>query len=116
MDLTRATVYVLLPLSVLFHLYGFSQQRVPTDPEPTVTAQVSLLTDVRSLLGRHTHLNVIRVGVDNFTADEFGKIDYSIYKARNIYRTVNLGIGRVEHYDILVADANGREDIGSEAK
>ena len=30
-------------VSVLFHLFGFSRQRVPADPEPTVTAQVSLV-------------------------------------------------------------------------
>lgn len=103
-------------VSVLFHLFGFSRQRVPADPEPAVTAQVSLLDEVSSLLGRHTHLNVIRVGIDNFTADEIERIDYAIYKARNIYRTESLGVGRVEHYNILAADANGRDDIGSEAE
>jgi hypothetical protein len=103
-------------VSILFNLYGFWLQRVPTDPDPTATAQVSLLTDVQSLLGKHTHLNVIRVGVDLFTTDEFGKIDYSIYRIRNIYRQVSLGIGRIEHYDILVADANGRDDLGSQSE
>jgi hypothetical protein len=102
--------------SVLFHLFGFFRSRVPTDPEPTVTAQVSLLDHVQSLLGRHVHLNVIRVGIDSFSADEIDRIDYAIYKARNIYRTVDLGVGRVEHYDILTADSNGRNDIGSEAE
>lgn len=103
-------------VSVLFHLYGFSRARVPTDPVQTVTARVSLLTDVTSLLGRHTHLNVIRVGVDNFTSNEIESIDYAIYKARNIYRTVNLGVGRVEHYDISAADSNGRNDIASDSE
>lgn len=103
-------------VSVLFHLFGFFRARVPTDPEPTVTAQVSVLDDVTSLLGRHMHLNVIRVGIDNFSADEIDRIDYAIYKARNIYRTVNLGVGRVEHWDITAADSNGRNDIGSESE
>lgn len=107
-------------VSLLFRLFGFFQQRVPTDPcSPTTTAQVSLLDHLNSLEGlgsSHVHLNIIRVGVDNFTDDEINRIDYAIYRTRNIYRTVNLGIGRVEHYDVVAADADGYDDIGSEAE
>lgn len=103
-------------VSVLGHLFGFFRQRVPTDPDPTVTAQVSLLDHVRSLQSEHIHLNVIRVGIDNFTADEIHKIDYAVYRCRNIYRQVNLGVGRVEHYDVTSADAGGKDDLGSESE
>jgi len=101
-------------VSVLFHMFGFIRSRVPSDPCTTDPAQVSLLSHINSLQGKHIHLNVIRVGIDNFTADEVDKIDYAIYKARNIYRTVSLGLGRVEHYDVTSADAGGRDDLGSE--
>jgi len=100
-------------VSILRDLFGFLRARVPTDPDPTVIAQVSLLNDLVSLKGKHIHLNIIRVGIDNFTAAEVDKIDYAIFKARNIYRTVSLGIGRVQHFDVTAADANGRDDIGS---
>lgn len=100
--------------SILFHLFGFLRAKVPTDPVSSVTAQVSLLDHARSLQGKHIHLNIIRVGIDNFTAAEVDKIDYAIYKARNIYRTVNLGVGRVEHYDVTSAAAGGKDDLGSE--
>ena len=103
-------------VSLLRDLFGFLRARVPTDPDPTVIAQVSLLNDLVSLKGKHIHLNIIRVGIDNFTAAEVDKIDYAIYKARNIYRTVNLGIGRVQHFDVTSADANGHDDIGSESE
>jgi hypothetical protein len=101
--------------SVLFHLFGFFRGRVPTDPVAT-TAQVSLLDHVKSLRGKHVHLNIIRVGIDNFTTAEVDRIDYAIFKARNIYRTVGLGIGRVEHWDVAAADAQGFDDLGSEGE
>jgi len=101
-------------VSVLFDLFGFFRSRVPADPCSTATAEVSLLNHVRSLQGRHIHVNIIRVGIDNFTDAEIDKIDYAIYKARNIYRTVNLGLGRVEHYDVPSSQSDGKDDLGSE--
>jgi hypothetical protein len=101
-------------VSILRDLFGFLRARVPTDPDPTVTAQVSLLNHLVSLEGSHIHLNIIRVGIDNFTSAEVDKIDYAIFKARNIFRTVSLGIGRVEHFDVTSAEANGHDDISSE--
>lgn len=104
---TSATV------SILGNLFGFIRQRVPADPCSSAAAQVSLLNQVKSLQGKHVHLNVIRVGIDNFTNAEVDKIEYAIYKARNIYNTRNLGIGRVEHYNVTSSEAGGKDDIGS---
>ena len=105
-------------VSILFHLFGFTRARVPPDPEPTATAQVSLLQLVRDLQGRHLHLNVIRVGFDTLSATDQAtgdeKLDYAIYRIRNIYRGVSLGVGRVEHFAITAAQSNGRDDLGSE--
>ncbi len=100
--------------SVLFHLFGFFRARVPEDACSSSPAQVSLLDQLNSLQGRHFHLNIIRVGIDDFTATEIDRLDYAIYSTRNIYRTVNLGLGRVEHYNITTADADGHDDIGSD--
>lgn len=100
-------------VSVLFNLFGFFRARVPADPCSSSTAQVSLLNHLKSLEGKHIHLNVIRVGIDNFTPAEIDKIDYAIYKTRSIYRTVNLGVGRVEHYDVTSSDADDKDDLGS---
>lgn len=111
-----------VPVSILWGLFGFFRARVPKDPEANVTARVSLLDLVKSLQGRHIHLNIIRVGIDKFTDDpnadhdEIDKIDYAIYKLRNIFKQVDLGVGRVQHWDVPTADANGREDIGDEAE
>ncbi|MEG3878702.1 zinc-dependent metalloprotease family protein [Microcoleus sp. herbarium7] len=105
-------------ISVLGHFFGFLRRRVPTDPEPSATAAVSLLQQVREVQGQHIHLNVIRVGFDLIAdADQdeaVERLDYAIYKTRNIYRQVNLGVGRVEHYFITSAEADNNDDLGDE--
>ena len=100
-------------LSVLRDVLGYTEGRVPADPSGA-TATESLLAFINDVKGKHLHINVIDVGVDNFSSNERYKIDYSIYRTRRIFRTVNLGLGRMERYFILAADANGRDDIGSE--
>jgi hypothetical protein len=103
--------------SVLVDLFGFARGQVPTDPDPGVAAEVSVLQKVRGVQGQHIHLNVIRVGFDLIAAadaDEAAeKLDYAIYRIGNIYRQVDLGVGRVEHFEITSADANGFDDLGS---
>jgi hypothetical protein len=102
--------------SVCFHLFGFARQRVPTDPTDA-TAFVSLLQQAADRNNRRIHLNIIRVGFDGVpTADRDARedmVDYGIYKTRNIYRSVSLALGRVEHYTITSAQSNGRDDLGS---
>ena len=104
--------------SVLGDLFGFFLRRVPTDPDTTVTASVSLMSRLQGLDGRHLHINVINVGFDGLSAADqqtaLERVDYGIYRTSNIYRPVNLGIGRVQHWVISVADAGGRDDLGSE--
>lgn len=105
-------------VSLLARGFGFIRGRVPPDPDTSVRAEVSVLEWMRGLKGRHIHLNVIRMGFDTlFAADQataLERIDYAIYRTRNIYRQVALGVGRVLHWFVNAADANGRDDIGSE--
>jgi hypothetical protein len=105
-------------LSMLGHMFGFVRGRVPTDPDPSVTAEVSILDWIRGVQDDHINLDIVQVGFDAMSsgarADGLHKIDYSVYRIRNIYRTVNLGVGRVEHYTLSSADADGMDDIGSE--
>lgn len=105
-------------VSILRRMFGFTRARVPPDPDTSVRAEVSVLRLVRDLQGEHIHVNVIRVGFDALSAADrataFEKLDYAIYRIRNIYRPVRLGVGRIEHFLIDTADANGRDDLGSE--
>lgn len=105
-------------ISILGHMFGFIRRRVPTDPDSSVTAEVSMLDYVQRVANDYTNLNVIRVGFDALStqaeADGLHKIDYCIYRIRNIYRPVGVSVGRVLHYVLSAADANGGDDIGSE--
>ena len=104
-------------VSILGDLFGFVRRRVPPDPTGVVS-EVSLLAQMQAMKGRHVHLNVIRVGFDALPAADqpgaFERLDYAIHRTRRIYRQVPLGVGRVLHWRIDQADANGRDDIGSE--
>jgi hypothetical protein len=108
-----------IPVSVLFNLFGFMRVKVPSDPCSSTKAHVSLLDLVESLKGKHVHLNIIRLGIPNLNPDgtanpDVDKIDFAIYQARTIFRTIDLGIGRVQHRAIAAADANGYDDLASE--
>jgi hypothetical protein len=106
-------------VSILGDFFGFSRRAVPPDPT-TPTTQVSLLTLVRGAKQKHIHLNVIKVGFDVLPdgADgldaAFQTIDFAILRMRSIYAAVNLGVGRVLHFSIASAAANGHDDIASE--
>jgi hypothetical protein len=92
--------------SVVRDMFGFLRGVVPPDPV-TGRVSVSLRTQLDQLGGRHIHLNVIATGADNFTDADNIEVDYAIFKLRNVYRQVGLGVGRVQHWAISVADANG---------
>jgi len=105
--------------SILFRLFGYIRSRVPPDPAG-VTASVSIRQLANDLEDDHIHINVIRVGFDvlSDTAldDALIELDYSIYRIRNIYRPQGVGVGRVLHWFIDSADADGMDDIGGTAE
>lgn len=104
--------------SVLRDYFGFIRARVPPDPDTTVVAEVSMLRQAQALQGKHFHLNLIQVGFDLLAdLDEaLEMIDYCVYRTRNIYRARNLGLGRVLHWGISSADADGYDSIGSQGE
>jgi hypothetical protein len=77
---------------------------------------LSLLTQIRRLQGKHVHMNLIRVGIESFTAADEAEIDGAVQFTRDTYATVNLGVGRVTRWFITTDDANGRDNIGSDGE
>jgi hypothetical protein len=63
---------------------------------------------------------MITVGFDGLSLSDqqtaFEKVDYTVYRIRNIFARASLGVGRVEHYGINAADSRGRDDLGSESE
>lgn len=94
------------PFSILGDFFGFARRRLPPDPTG-VRVEVSLKEQITRLRGVHSNLNVIAVGSDQFTDNDFIEIDYSIFKLRNVYRPVGVGIGRIQHWVVSTAAANG---------
>lgn len=104
--------------SVLRDYFGFIRARVPTDPNATVVAEVSMLQQALALQSKHFHLNIIQVGFDLLADldDAREMIDYCTYRTRSIYRTRSLGLGRVLHWEITSVDADGYDNIGSQGE
>lgn len=75
---------------------------------------ISLSKQLSLLKRNHIHLNIILVGSESFTAYDRSVIDAGIQQVRNIYATINLGIGRVQHFEITNEEANGQQNIRSD--
>lgn len=102
--------------SVMSDVLGFIRGTFP--PDPRGTPSVSMREQIDAVAGKHVHLNVVQVGVDALSAaaraTALERIDFAILRIREIYRPVSLGVGRVQHWEITQAQANGADDIGGE--
>lgn len=58
---------------------------------------LSLLTQMRLLQGKHIHLNLIRTARE-FRPPVLKQIDAGLQFMREIYATVNMGVGRIERH------------------
>ncbi len=75
--------------------------------------RASLLEQARLLRGPHLHLNLIRVGIENFSDADEREIDSALERVREIYAQVPLGIGRAERSFIAEKDALESGVVGS---
>jgi hypothetical protein len=78
---------------------------------------LSLQLQIWRLQSHVLDLNLIRVGFDSLTEDERRiteqKIDAAVQFARDLFASVDLGIGRVRRYSITAAEANGLQYLES---
>lgn len=103
--------------SVMRDVFGFARGALPPDPTGAVVS-VSMRDQIAAIEGRHIHVNVIRVGFDAIAAADIGasieRVDFAILRIRQIYAQAPLGVGRILHWEITQAQADGADDIGSE--
>jgi hypothetical protein len=104
-------------LSVCSDILGFSQGKVPsrmtsTRPQP----MVSLRNHVNSLRGDFFDVTLILTGSDLMTTTDATVIDYSVYRAREIYANAGFCLRLVRSDRRLVADSLGHDDITSSAE
>jgi hypothetical protein len=76
-------------ISIRTDFYGY-RTKVPLS--------LSLLAQVRLLQGKHIHLNLIQTA--SFDDSQQEEIDYGLQVMRNIYATVNMGVGRIQRFFI----------------
>ena len=88
------------PLSVRHDLLG----------QLTAGVAISLRTELNRFGAKHVHVNCIRVGSDQFTFNDLVEVDSAVAKTRQLYAGAgaSMGIGRVMHWVISTAEANGR--------
>jgi hypothetical protein len=78
---------------------------------------LSLGRQMRLLRGKHVHLNLIRTA--GFTVGEQQEIDVGLHTMRDIYATVNVGVGRIQRFLIppgheVIDDTSEAEDLWNE--
>ena len=81
------------------NFFGYMRFTTGTDSLPK---QVKLLSQ-----GNHIHLNIIRVGIDQYVNSDFIEIEAGIWKMHSVYAQVGIAVGRIEYYYITTQDAPG---------
>lgn len=76
--------------------------------------QVSLLRQMQLAQGNHVLLNLIRVGVETFTEADEQEIDSAVAFMRDVYATVDFGVGHVQRRAISADKAGSFQNIGSD--
>ena len=82
-----------------------------------IPVPLSLRTQLRLLQGKHIHLNLIRTA--SFDVSQQKEIDFGLQLMRNIYATVNMGIGRIQRFLIppgheVIDGDSGHYDLWNE--
>ena len=95
-------------ISILKDFYGYWTK---------VPLSFSLLAQVRLLQGKHIHLNLIRTAA--FDVSKQKEIDFGLQTMRNIYATVNVGVGRIRRFIIppgheVIDDTSEAQDLWNE--
>lgn len=80
----------------------------------SVPRAISLRMQCERVAGRFVHINVIRVGIDQYTWDDIVEVDLAVANTRDMFAVAQLGVGRVQHFDISTAAAGGAENIDSD--
>lgn len=76
---------------------------------------LSVATQVEQVLQwSRVDFNIIRVGIDQYAWADIEEIDAAVRDTRATYAQVSLAIGRILHWDIFTAQADGADNIGSD--
>ena len=94
--------------SMLTDVLGYLRPRMPTNQTQSLLQHLDLID------GPHLDLDFILVGVEEFGASDRNKIDRSLAEARQLFAPGGIGIKRVFHGAMTLAEADGYERIDDE--
>jgi len=87
---------------------------VPIDP--SAPGKLSLRRQIELLQGPHIHLDLIRVGLEDFTTASEQEIDIAVQMTRELYSRIGLGVGRVLRFSIRKSKARGHTVLETEGE
>jgi len=73
----------------------------------------SLIGHIAALRGKHFNLDVILVGTEQFNDASLRHIDEALFRTREAYARVNLGVARVDYFGMSEAPAGDLAEINS---
>ena len=101
-------------VSVAGDLLGMYQRRLPTPPsDAKQPLRASVWDFIQLIQGRHLDLNLIKIGSDLFMPDDHADMDTAVLWAREFYRRVGIGVGKILWFAVKSADAHGLDRPGS---
>jgi hypothetical protein len=102
-ELTKCIGVTKDDVSILGDFFGFSRATLPAGAGATV----SVSTQIDRLSKPHFHVNLVRIGSDQFKVADKDDLDLAIITVRDIYAKHGFGVGRVLHWGVVTADAGG---------
>jgi hypothetical protein len=97
-------------LSLMHDLFG--HEVIATGGPPW---KLSLRTHLQRLGWERVDLNMILIGVENFSTLEKIRLDFGTEVLRGIFAQVDLAVGRIKWFGVAVADADGYDVLSSDS-
>ena len=103
-------------VSLCRDILGFTGFKIPAAANNTRPAPVlSINRFVRLLRGKHFHVHLILAGSEMFTGKDMSRIDYEVFRLRDIYAAAGIGIGIVSGEGRPAANSAGHAVIRTRA-
>src|SRR5258708_11719919 len=99
-------------VSLCRDIFGFARSKVPAAPNNTRPVPVLNINKFVGLLrGKHFHVHLIFTGSDLLTDNDRRRIDYEVFRLRDIYTAAGIGIGIVTREGRTAANSAGHARV-----
>jgi hypothetical protein len=103
-------------VSLCRDILGFSGSKIPAAPNNTRPVPVLNINKfVRLLRGKHFHVHLIFAGSELFTNNDMRRMDYEVFRLRDIYAAAGIGIGIITMERRTAANSAGHAVVRTRA-